>query len=66
MSAAQKTAYCGTSVLWKTSTALQLTIQLTFGCKLKNEIHTSWVMEVTIETKDVRVPAGEIVMKHPE
>lgn len=38
---------------------LQLTVQLTFGCKFKDEIHTSRVVEVTIETEDVRVPVGD-------
>lgn len=65
-----KLAYCGTSVLGKTSTALQLTIQFTFGCKLKDEIHTRWVMEVTVETKDIGVPAGhkckEVFRKNPD
>lgn len=50
-------AYCSTSVLRKTATALQLTIQFTFGRKLQDEIDSRWVMEVTIETKDVGVPA---------
>lgn len=53
-----KPPYCGTSVFRKTSTALQLAIQFTLGCKLKDKIYTRWVMEVTIETEDVGVPAG--------
>jgi len=32
--------YCGTSGLRKTHTALQLTVQLTLGCKLQDEIDT--------------------------
>lgn len=49
-------SYCRTFVFWETSTTLQLTIQFTFGCKLKDKIHTSRVVEVTVETEDVRVP----------
>lgn len=50
--------YCCTSFLRKTSTALQLAVQFTSGCKLQDEIHTRWVMEVTVEAQDVGVPAG--------
>lgn len=55
----KKRSYCSTSVFWETSTSLQLTIQFTFGCKFKDEIHTSRVVEVTVETEDVRVPVGD-------
>lgn len=51
--------YSGTSVLRKTSTALQLAIQFTFGCKLQDEIHTRGVVKVTIETEDIGMPAGQ-------
>ena len=50
--------YSGTSVLRKTSTALQLTVQFSPGCKLEDEIHTRCIMEVAIEAQDIRVPAG--------
>lgn len=64
--------YSGTSVLRKTSTALQLAIQFTFGRKLQDEIHTRRVVKVTIETEDIGMPVGqrcrevfrEIQMKH--
>lgn len=52
----KKWPYCGTSVFGEVSTALQLTVQLSLGGKLKDEIYTGWVMEVTIETEDVGVP----------
>lgn len=48
--------YCGTSVFRKVSAALQLSVQLSLGCKLKDEVYASWVMEVTIKTEDVGVP----------
>lgn len=48
--------YCGTSALRKVSTALQLTVKFSSGCKLKDEIHTRSIVEVAIETQDVRVP----------
>lgn len=59
MSIIKKGSYCGTFFLWETSTALQLTIQFSFWGKLKDEIHTRWVMEVTVETEDVGVPVGD-------
>lgn len=51
-----KLPYCGTPFFREVSAALQLTVQLSLGCKFKDEVYTGWVMEVTIEAEDVGVP----------
>ncbi|KAF3847354.1 hypothetical protein F7725_020382 [Dissostichus mawsoni] len=49
----------------KASTALQLTVQFTLGCKLQDEIYTSRVMEVTVEAQNIGVPEVRLDLHLP-
>lgn len=40
-------------------TALELAVQLSPGCKLQDEVHTRGIVEVAIESQDVRMPVGK-------
>ena len=47
--------YRSTPLVIESSTALEFTVKLSFGCKLQYEVYTGSIMEIAIQTKYIGV-----------
>ena len=51
--------YCGSSLFIEPFLLLQLLVEFPLRGILQNEVHSSAVIEVSIETENIGVPGGE-------